>query len=136
LRSAPSPRGGEGWGEGDEAPVLLRSYPLHEHRAPLPAADADRRDAAAPAGAREDIEHVHDDPGARRADRVPERDRAAVDVELRRIDRAERTGQAELVATECFILPRVKACEHLRGERLVDLPRVDVGDAEPVTREH
>ena len=56
---------------------------LDEHRAAQAAADADRGHAAPPAGALQHVQHVQDDPRARRADRMAERDGAAVDVELR-----------------------------------------------------
>ena len=42
------------------------------------------------------------------------------------VERAERAGQAELVAAERLVVPCAQAREHLRGERLVDLPRVEV----------
>ena len=59
---------------------------------------------------------------------MTERDRAAVGIELRRIDRAECAGQAELIAAECVVLPGAKARDHLRRERLVDLEPVDVAE--------
>ena len=54
------------------------------------------------------MEQRRDDPGAGRADRVPERDRAAVDVDLVPVE-------AELAAVG----------QGLRGERLVDLDQVE-----------
>ena len=46
--------------------------------------------------------------------------------------RAERARQAELVAAERVVLPRAKAGDHLRGERFVDFPRIDIVEREPV----
>src|SRR5512147_320667 len=77
---------------------MAASDPFDQHRAALPAADADRRDAALSAGAHERVQQVEHDPRARRADRVTERDRAAVDVELRLVEPAERRVEAELAA--------------------------------------
>ena len=66
------------------------------------------------------------DPRSRRADRMPERDRAAVDVERSaRRSLPSAPGEPELVAAEIVALPRAQAGDHLRGERLVDLPGVD-----------
>ena len=50
---------------------------------------------------------------------MAERDRAAVDVDLRRID-----------------VERLQEAQHHRGERFVDLEQIDVGDAHARTREH
>src|SRR6185437_3351789 len=55
--------------------------PLDEHRPALPAADADRREAAPAAGSFEDVQHVQYDARAGRADRMADRDRATVDVQ-------------------------------------------------------
>ena len=59
----------------------------------------------------EAVEQRGRDPGAGHAERVPEGDRAAVDVELVDVDAELAVGR-----------------DHLRGERLVDLDEVDVVD--------
>ena len=74
----------------------------------------------------QDVQHVQHDARARRADRMPDRDRAAVDVELVLVERAHRAGQAELVAAVASSSHARRHADHLRGERLVDLPRVEV----------
>src|SRR2546430_14594585 len=78
------------------------SAALHQHRAALSTADAQRRDAAAPAGALEHLQHVQHEARARGADGVADRDRAAVDVELAAIELAERVVEAEVRAAVVF----------------------------------
>src|SRR6185437_3542482 len=94
---------------------------LDQHRAALPAADAERRHAAPAAGALEHLEHVEQHARAGCADRVPQRDRSAVHVELRAIEAAEGMVEAEMLAAVLVALPRGEAAEHLRGERFVHL---------------
>src|SRR4051812_1932334 len=78
-------------------------------RVALPAAGADRRAAEAAAATAQLVDQRAEDPGAGRADRMPERDGAAVDVDLLLVD----AEQADRVQGD-------------RRERLVDLPQVDV----------
>ena len=75
------------------------------------AAEAQRGETVAALAATELVQQRRHDPGAARADRMAERDRAAVDVDLRPVE-------AELAAVG----------ERLRGERLVDLDQVEVLD--------
>ena len=79
---------------------------------------------------RELVRGREEEPRARAADRMAERDRAAVDIQLLLVERTKRTRQAELVAAVGIILPRSDAAEHLRRERFVDLPRVEIVQAE------
>src|SRR5438552_16928590 len=102
------------------------SAALHQHRAALSTADAEGCDAAAPAGSLEHLQHVQHEARARGADGVADRDRAAVDVELAAVELAESAVEPEVRAAIILALPRREACEHLAGERLVDLDRVDV----------
>src|SRR3954471_17778151 len=89
--------------------LALAAVDLDDDRVPLPPAGADGR-AALPAAAPAQLVHERaEDARARRADRVAERDRAAVDVDLVLVD-AEHADRVE----------------RDRGERLVDLPQVDV----------
>src|ERR1700694_2765529 len=76
-----------------------------QHGAALPAADAQRCDAALAAGALEDLEHVQHDARARGADRVPDRDRAAVDVEPGAVEPAESTIEPEVLPAVRIALP-------------------------------
>src|SRR5262249_55623934 len=65
----------------------LRSPPrLEQRRDPLPAADALRRDGVAAAAAPQELGGLARDPGAGGAERVAERDRAAVDVDAPGVD--------------------------------------------------
>jgi hypothetical protein len=57
---------------------------------------------------------------------VPHRQAAALHVELRPVDRAERDGEAESVAAEFGRLPRSQRAQHLGGKGLVDLVEVEV----------
>jgi hypothetical protein len=73
---------------------------------------------------------VQHDPRARRADRMPERDRAAVDVELVFV---EQRPARPAVRARRGRMRRPAMREGTRAparERLVDFPRVDVGERE------
>src|SRR5450631_2325537 len=76
----------------------------HDERVSLPATTAQGRRAHAATTALELKDQVQRDPGPRHADRVPDRDRASVDVDLVRVDPQKPGG-----------------CQPHRGERLVDL---------------
>src|SRR3954466_12525327 len=108
LLSAPPPGGG-----GRMCGRSVNSD-VNDDGVALAAAGADRHAAIAAAAAAQ-LEHDRaEDARAGRADRMPERDRAAVDV------------HAPLVDVE-----HADAVERDRGERLVDLPQVDVGWLQP-----
>src|SRR6185295_11141701 len=47
-----------------------------------------------------------------------------------------KVSQTKLFAAILLVLPRREAAEHLGGKRLVDLPVVDVAEAEVVALEH
>src|ERR1700693_228015 len=68
-----------------------------QHGAALPAADAQRGDAAAPAGALEHLEHVQDHARARGSDGMPDGDGAAVDVQLGAVELAEPLLEPEVL---------------------------------------
>src|SRR5258706_4227841 len=89
---------------------------LEETRRALAAADAHRHHAVARLAAQQLVGEGADHARARHAEGVADRDRAAVHVELRGID-------AETIA----------AVDDLRGERLVQLPHVDVVDLQAGT---
>src|SRR5205085_8897256 len=87
----------------------LLAVDAQDDRVALPAARADRRDAEAAAATAQLVDEDAEDAGARGADRVAERDRAAVDVDA--------------------VLLDAQLADRLQGhrrERLVDLPQVDV----------
>src|SRR5438105_2172974 len=93
---------------------------LHDRRRALTAADAHRREAVLALEALEDRDAGPDDPDARHAERVPERDRAAEDV------------QALELLLPAALLDHV---ERLRREGLVELDRVEVVEREVRARE-
>src|SRR5436309_13903239 len=62
-----------------------------------------------------------DDPSAGGRERVSGSERRAVDVQLRPVDRAERTVQAEASTAEVLVLPRRQGGQDGAGEGLVDL---------------
>src|SRR4029077_17196187 len=103
---------------------------LDQHRAAQAAPDADRRDPAFALRSLEHVEHVQNDSCAGCAYRMPQRDRAAIHVELRGIELAERAVKAQLAAAIRFGRPCAQARDHLRGESLVDLPRIEIVEAE------
>src|SRR5690606_28747176 len=82
---------------------------------------ADRDQAAARASLVQQLRERRDETRSGRGERMPDRDAAALDVELRAIDRAERRVASEPLAAELFRFPRLERRERLRGERLVDL---------------
>src|SRR6185503_2259677 len=87
----------------------LAAVHFDDHRVALAAARADRRAAEPAAAAPQLVDERHQDAGAAGADRVAERDRAAVHVHL---------GLVEL--------KHAHRVERDRGERLVDLEQVDL----------
>src|SRR5688572_25297969 len=91
----------------------------------LAACRADR-DEAALARSRlvQGIGQLGDDPAPGRGERMPRRERRAVDVELRAVDGAQGRVQRELVLAERRVLPGLHRREHRRRERLVDLVEV------------
>src|SRR3954447_4853672 len=91
--------------------LTVRSAPvdLDDDRVALTAAGADRGDAEAATAAAQLVDEGADDAGAGGANRVPQGDRAAVDVDLLLLD-AEHPHRVQ----------------RDRGERLVDLPEIDL----------
>src|SRR3546814_1070683 len=63
-------------------------------------------------------------------------DLGAVDVELRRVDPAQRRVQAEAGLAVILALPRPQRAQHLGGEGFVDLVQVEVLQAQPVALQH
>ena len=84
--------------------------PLEDDGEALADADADRGDRDSAAAAGEFVRGVADDAAARGAERVADRDRAAVDVDLLGVE----------------LGPQLQAREALRREGLVELDEVDV----------
>ena len=91
--------------------ISPRPCPLEQRGLALADADAQRREPVAAAAAAQLVRERDDEPGAAHAERVAERDRAAVDV------------HALLVEAEV-----AHDGEALRGEGLVQLDQVDVAD--------
>ena len=85
---------------------------LDDRRDPLAHPDAHRGQAVAAAGPAQLVDQHRDQAAAAHPERMAERDRAAVDVDLGRVE-------AELVDAD----------DRLRGERLVELDQVEVVDA-------
>ncbi len=106
----------------------------------LSACRADRNQSARGAGGPvelcEQFRETCDDPAAGRGERVAGGERAAVHVQLRQIDRAQRAGQAELRAAVFVVLPRGERAQHLRGKCFVNLVEVEVLQRQAGTREH
>src|SRR2546430_5025103 len=106
-----------------------------EHRAAKAAADADARHAALLSRAFQGFQKVKHDARSRCAHRMAERNGAAVHVQLALVQRTHRAIEAQLFAAVLLVLPRREAAEHLRGERLVDLPVIEIVEAEAVALE-
>src|SRR4029077_10196099 len=60
---------------------------------------------------------------------------AAIHVQLARVELAQRAVEAELLAAILLVLPRSEAAEHLGGKGFVDLPVVEIVEAEAVALE-
>src|ERR1700738_4450737 len=88
---------------------VTSSQPLDQHRHPLHTADAHRPQADRPVALLQTVDQRRHDPGSGHPERMPERDRSALRVEL------ALDVDPELVADR----------EDLRGERLVELDHVD-----------
>ena len=87
------------------------------------------RSACCPLRRSELAQRLEDHPRAGGGERVAERDRAAVHVELRGIDLAERLLAPELLLGERLRGERLEVREHLGGERLVHVDEVHVARA-------
>ena len=96
----------------------------------MSAADAERRERELVVADAEFVRRGEREPRARATDGVSERDRAAVSVELRGIDLAERLRASEVLARERGARARFLAGEDLRGERFVDLDRTHLRERE------
>src|SRR5437867_8145847 len=88
-----------------------KSSDVDQERVALAAAGADRGEAETAAVAAQVVHHRAEDPAAARADRMPERDGAAVDVRGLRVGAEHREG-----------------VERDGAERLVDLDAFHVAD--------
>src|SRR5690349_10823101 len=97
----------------------IESNPFNDRRGRLPEADAHRDQAVPPLAPLELVHDRRDQARARSAERMPERDRAAVDVELALIGAG-------------FLEP----CQRDRREGLVDLEQIDVLDRKARFLEH
>src|SRR6266496_6655728 len=112
---------------------LVASGALDEHRAAQAPADANGRNPALAPRALEYVEQMQDDARARRADGMPQRDRAAVDIELCRVEHTHGSIEPELAAAIRLACPCAQAPEHLRRERLVDFPCVEIVQSQSMT---
>src|SRR6185295_2859554 len=113
-------------------PVYLLSKRFHEHRAAEAAADADAGDAALRVVALQRLKEVQDDARARGAHRMAERNRSPIHIELFLIQRTKCTIEPQFLAAVFLVAPGCKAADDLRGKGLVDLPVVEVVQAEAV----
>src|SRR3990172_3231813 len=103
----------------DGSPPVALSKTLDRDAGPVPAVAADRREPVAAAERLELPDEVQQNPGARHADGMPERDRAPPDV--------DPPGLKVQVP---------QAGEHLGRKGLVDLHEVDVPHLPPGPADH
>src|SRR5438105_2702328 len=90
-------------------PTLRHLHPFDDRRRPHAAADAQRHQRGGLVGALQLVEHGTEDHRPRRTERMAECDRAAIDVDLRRID-----------------VEGLNVAQHHRGKGLVQFEQVDV----------
>src|SRR6201990_2796149 len=96
-------------GRGEGQPLKMPRSDLDEEGVALAAAGADRSEPEPAAVAAQLVDHRGEDSPARRADRMPEGDGAAVDVHLLRVG-----------------VEHLRGVEHHRREGLVQLDPLDV----------
>src|SRR5262249_19598718 len=72
---------------------------------------------------------------ARRAERMTERDASAVGIDALAREASEVALHARLVHQEVLVLERLDMEQHLRGERFVNLPEIDVVETQALSRE-
>src|SRR4030095_9157842 len=101
--------------------VCWTSNALDNHRDALSYSDAHGAQRVAPAAALQLIDRGRDEARTRRAERMTERDRAAIRVDVRSV-----VGNAVIAQYR----------EHLCGEGFVELDHVDVGKPESCAREN
>src|SRR5829696_3929212 len=99
---------------GAADPRSCRARHLEDDCVPAPTTGADGRHADASAAAAQFLDQAEDDPGTAGADRVAERDRAAIDIDATGVN-------AETLAGD----------DGNTGESLVDFPDVNVRRFEP-----
>src|SRR5688572_16360405 len=78
---------------------------------------------------------MENDARPRGAHRMAEGNGAAIHIEFLLIQGTQSTIEAELFPAVFLVLPRRQAAQHLRRESLVDLPVVEVVEAEAVALE-
>src|SRR5690606_16959696 len=98
---------------------------LEDHRRAQPAGRARRAQRELTAAPLELPQRLRDLPRARRRERMPDRDRAAVHVELVEVDLADRLAAPELLLRELLARERLRIAEHLRRESLVHVDEVE-----------
>src|SRR6266436_3145959 len=101
-------------------------YRLDQHGAALPAADTFGGDAALGAQPLHRVDEMQHDAIAAAANGMPEADRAAVDIQFCLVDLPGGAFKPKNLAAELFVVPGGKASQHLRRERLVQFPGLDV----------
>src|SRR6202789_3888974 len=102
--------------------LLLGSFRALEDRDDaLAAGGADRDHAASFSVFVQLFGEAGDDPPAGRRERVRGGERAAVDVQLRAVDRAERFVPSQLLLAEAGVFPGLQRAADLGGEGVVDL---------------
>src|SRR6201999_1943833 len=100
--------------------LLLGSFRALEDRDDALAAGGTDRDHAASLSVFVQLfGETGDDTAAGRRERVRGGERAAVDVQLRPVDRPERFVPSQLLLAEIGVFPRLQRAEHLGGEGLV-----------------
>src|SRR5690606_36421332 len=91
-----------------------------------PARRTGRADRELAAAATELVERLRDLPRAGGRERMADRDRAAVHVELVEIDLAEGLAAPELLLREALALEGLRVAEDLRGEGLVHVDQIEI----------
>src|SRR5262249_386505 len=101
---------------------------LDQHCAALATADALRGNPALEAEPMHGIDEMKHNAIAACADRMPDADCAAVDVEAVAWNAAGSARKAKRIAAEFVVFPGRKATKDLRGERLVQFPQLDIAE--------
>src|SRR5262245_48482896 len=127
--SASERRSGTQGPQGDSRALPVTAlHRLDQHGAALAAADAFGSDALLDAEPLHRVHEVEHDAVAARAHGMAEAYCAAVHIQLVARNPAGGAGEPQHLAAEGVVLPGGEAAEHLRRERLVELPQPDVAE--------
>src|SRR6266436_9634827 len=103
-------------------------YRLDQHGAALPAADTFGGDAAPGAQPLHRVDEMQHDAIAAAAHGMTKADRAAIDIQFCLVDLPGGPLETQNLAAEFVVVPGGETAQHLRRERLVQFPGLDIAE--------